>query len=91
MVSHDQLFKDFLREFFREFLELFYPPIAARLDFARVTLLDKEFFTDLPQGDKRTADLVAEAFTLDGQPETILLRVEIEGEWGSDFSARMDE
>ncbi len=48
MVSHDQLFKDFLREFFREFLELFYPPIAARLDFARVTLLDKEFFTDLP-------------------------------------------
>ncbi len=90
-MSHDQLFKDFLREFFREFMELFYPHIAARLDFSRTTLYDKELFTDLPQGRQREADVVAEVYTLDGEPETILLHVEIEGEWGRDFSARMDE
>ena len=90
-MSHDQLFKDFLREFFREFLELFFPHIAARLDFERVTFLDKETFTDAPEGDKRTADLAAEVYTQDGEPETIVLHTEIEGEWGSAFAARMDE
>jgi len=30
-VSHDQRFKEFLREFFQEFLELFYPDVEARL------------------------------------------------------------
>ena len=32
-MRHDQFFKDFFRTFFRDFLDLFYPDIAARLDF----------------------------------------------------------
>ncbi len=59
-MAQDQLFKDLLRTFFREFLELFFPDVAARLDFSRVRFLDKEAFTDLPDGSRREADLVAQ-------------------------------
>ena len=45
----------------------------------------------MPTGEKRTADLLAEAYTLAGSPETVLMHVEIEGEWRNDFAARMDE
>ena len=40
-MGHDQLFKEFLREFFQDFLELFYPETAARLDFETLRFLDK--------------------------------------------------
>jgi hypothetical protein len=58
-----------LRAFFREFLELFFPEVAARLDFTRVTFLDKEVFTDVPEGSRRELDLVAQVYTQDGAPE----------------------
>jgi hypothetical protein len=70
-TPHDQLFKELLRVFFREFLELFFPEVAARLDFARVVFLDKEVFTDVPEGSRRELDLVAQVYTQDGTPELI--------------------
>ncbi|MCS6861518.1 MAG: DUF4351 domain-containing protein [Abditibacteriales bacterium] len=79
-IAHDQLFKDLLRAFFREFLELFFPDAAAQLDFSTVTFLDKEVFTDLPTGRQRTLDLVAQVRTLDGRRELVLVHVEVESQ-----------
>jgi hypothetical protein len=79
-TSHDQLFKDLLRAFFREFMELFFPDVAARLDFSTVTFLDKEVFTDVPQGRQRTLDLVAQVQTLDGKRELVLIHTEVESQ-----------
>jgi hypothetical protein len=90
-VPQDQLFKDLLREFFREFLELFYPDVAAHLDFTRVTFLDKETFTDLPEGSQRTADLVARVYSVEGEPELILVHVEVESQRRGEFPYRMWE
>ena len=90
-MSHDQLFKELLQEFFREFLELFFSRVAARLDFSRVTFLDKELFTDSPEGDLREADLIAQVYTLDGQPEVVLIHVEVERQRRNTFSARMHD
>lgn len=59
-MSHDQTFKELLRAFFEEFLTLFYPEVAKQLDFSRVRFLDKETFTDVPEGKQRESDLVAE-------------------------------
>ena len=70
-MPQDQLFKELIQEFFREFMELFYPDIAARLDFGTVSFLDKERFTDLPEGVRREADLVAQVQTKTGEPELI--------------------
>ena len=77
-VARDQLFKELLRAFFREFMELFFPEVAARLDFARVTFLDRELFTDLPEGDVREPDLVAQTYTQDGSPELALIHAEVQ-------------
>ncbi len=90
-MDHDQVFKELLGAFFREFMELFFPNIAARLDFGRVTFLDKETFTDLPHGMQREADLVAQVYTLDGQPEIILTHIEVEVRRRSAFPKRMFE
>ena len=90
-MQYDQLFKELLHAFFREFLELFYPDIAVRLDFNRVTFLDKELFTDLPEGRQREPDVVAQVYTLEGAPELILLHVEIQSKRDREFSYRMFE
>jgi hypothetical protein len=57
MADHDQRFKTLRREFFVEFLRLFYPAWAARFDLTRLEWLDKEVFTDPPQGQRREVDL----------------------------------
>jgi len=73
-MAHDQLFKDLLQAFFREFMELFFPDAAARLDFSSVVFLDKEVFTDVPEGAVREADVVARVQTITGETEVILVR-----------------
>ncbi len=90
-MGHDQFFKDFFRTFFRDFLELFYPDISAELDFGTVRFADKEVFTDFPEGSMRTADVVAELQTSDGVDKLVLVHIEVELNWGSDFGERMYE
>ena len=90
-VRFDQLFKEAIKCFFREFMELFFAEIARRLDFSRVTFLDKEGFTDLPKGRQRTVDLLVQVYTLDGNPEIILVHFEIESRRRSVFPPRMFE
>jgi hypothetical protein len=65
--------------------------VAARLDFSRVTFLDKEMFTDVPEGSQRELDLVAEVYTLDGEPELVYLHLEVEAERRRTFPHRMFE
>jgi hypothetical protein len=55
MADHDQRLKALLRELFDEFLRLFFPNWADRFDFTGVEWLDKEVFTDPPQGDEQAA------------------------------------
>jgi hypothetical protein len=83
MAEHDQRFKTLLREFFPEFLNLFFPEQAARLDLTNLEWLDKEVFPDPPQGDVLVLDLVARVRRLptseDAGGETVaLVHVEVE-------------
>lgn len=90
-MDHDQRFKHLLREFFREFMELFFPDRAVRLDFSAVEWLDKELFTDPPQGEKKVLDLVAKVPTRppgDAGEQIILIHVEVESE---DCTTSLDE
>jgi hypothetical protein len=88
-MAHDQLFKEFLREFFQDFLELFYPDAASRLDFRTLKFLDKELFTDFPEGSMREADVVAQIQTHEGEPELILVHIEVQSRPEKDFEQRM--
>lgn len=89
-TSHDQVFKTVIREFFKEFMELFLPAEAKRIDFRKVEFLDKEHFTDLVKGRKRVLDLVAKVGLLAGGEEFVLVHIEFESSRpGLDFAERM--
>ncbi|MEI3614071.1 Rpn family recombination-promoting nuclease/putative transposase [Pseudogracilibacillus sp. SO30301A] len=59
-TKHDQLFKQLIRTFFKEFLEAFFPEIHEQVDFQFVKFLSEEVFTDLIDGEKRQLDIVVE-------------------------------
>ena len=90
-MSHDQRFKEFLREFFQVFLKLFYPDVEARLQFQDIEFPETEMFIDFPDGERREADVVAKLETFDGSPELVLIHVEIQSRPERDFEARMFE
>jgi predicted transposase YdaD len=77
-VSHDQLFKDVLRAFFPQFLQIFFPDIAASIDLDGVSFRESEIFTDVPEGERRTADMVAEVHS-QGSEALVLLHTEFQG------------
>jgi hypothetical protein len=87
--GHDQLFKQLLQAFFADFLRLFDPETAARLDLDTITFVNPEVFTDFPQGERRTADIVVQVRTRDGDTELILIHVEVQRKREPDFPWRM--
>src|SRR5260221_2841540 len=92
LMSHDQVFKELLRAFLREFLLLFLPEVAEQIDFEHVRFLEPEVFTDLPKGRRRTADLVTEIMAADGAgPRIVLIHIEIQGKKDRNFPRRMYE
>jgi hypothetical protein len=91
MAAHDQLFKELFRAFLPEFRRLFYPRIARRLDFTEPEFVDKEVFTDIPEGSQREADLVVKVRTRSGEPRLILIHIEVESSRRGTFPQRMFE
>ena len=74
-IDHDALFKQLLPPFFRPFLALFLPDVAAQLTADDLLFLDKETFADLLDPDRREADFVVQA-KLHAQPTTFIIHLE---------------
>ena len=87
--SHDQLFKDLLRNFFDQLIELMVPDLAPELDFEQVEFLEQEFFSDIPAGERSMADLVAKVPTQSGKPNLVLLHGEIERQFRRKTAERL--
>jgi hypothetical protein len=60
-TSHDHLFKEVLGQFFSEFIDLFFPDIAAFLDRDSIQFEPLEVFPDLLKGKANTTDLIVKA------------------------------
>ena len=58
-MDHDQRFKTLIRQFFADFLLLFFAEWAASLDLNKVEWLDTELFPDPPEGTRHALDLLA--------------------------------
>ena len=58
--DHDQRFKEAVRTFFAEFLELAVPSLAPQIDATRVRWVEQETLVDPPDGARHVMDLVAE-------------------------------
>ena len=85
MIDHDQLFKELLTTFFGDFLDLFFPELAADLDRQNIAFLDKELFTDSIGGESLEADLVVRA-RFRGQESFFLIHLEHQAQPQSGFT-----
>ncbi|GMR24276.1 MAG: hypothetical protein BMS9Abin37_2798 [Acidobacteriota bacterium] len=90
-MGHDQRFKEFLHAFLQEFLKLFYPHVEKRLEFGNFEFFDTEVFTELRDGSRREADVVAKHRTRDGEPELVLIHIEVQARTEPDVPERMFE
>ena len=90
-IDHDQIFKNLLKNFFREFMELFFRDEAEAIDFRRISFLDKEYFTDTSGGKRKQLDLVVRAGLKGGGEEYILIHTEFESSRDMNFPKRMYE
>lgn len=88
-MDHDQFFKKLLTRFFDDFVRIVAPELAADLRLDQVTFLDSEGFTDFRDGSRRLLDLVAQVETLGGEPEIVLVHVEIEARARKTMEVRM--
>lgn len=86
--DHDRLFKELLRVFFIEFLDLFLPSVRKYVQPDSVAFLDKEIFTDVTSGERHEADLVAQV-RFSGQASCFLIHVENQAQARTGFGERM--
>ena len=83
-MSHDERFKVLLREFLREFFELFFPDLIGQLDFANAVWLQQELIADPPTLEKRTIDLLVQIPLLPAAgaaappPQVVYIHIEVE-------------
>jgi len=87
-VDHDRLFKQLVRTFFAEFLELFFPDVPGYVEPGSLEFLDKEVFTDLASGSRHEVDLLAKC-RFRSETAYFLIHVETQASAQADFAARM--
>ena len=88
-MDHDRLFKELLTEFFFDFLELFFPNLAARIDRSRPPeVLDKESFGEPLVDSRPEMDLVARLRLTEGEA-CFLVHLEHEGQNRGGLPVRM--
>jgi Domain of unknown function (DUF4351) len=87
-TNHDQLFKQVLGEFFPEFIELFFPQVAAYLDRDSIEFLPLELFANLVSGDAFETDLIVKV-RFRGQASYFIIHVEHQGKFGKGFDKRV--
>ena len=88
---HDRLFKEFLQRFLPDFLWIFFPAEAERLNFDTLQFLDKELIINFAGQELRITDIVAEVATWEGIAETIIIHLEVEGRDKVALPQRMSE
>lgn len=88
---HDRLFKEFLQRFLPSFLRAFLPREAAQLNFDTLEFRKQELIVNFPQQMLRITDTVAEVRTLAGEPEVIIVHVEVEARYKEQLAQRMFE
>ena len=85
----DQFMKEFAVNFIEYVIQLFFPCLARRLDFARKKDLNKQLYTDSPQGAERFVDVLLEVGVKGPPPEVVLVHSESQQSKRFDFPARM--
>ncbi|MCG0278435.1 MAG: Rpn family recombination-promoting nuclease/putative transposase, partial [Thermanaeromonas sp.] len=74
-IDHDAIFKELITNFFKEFMELFFPEAHALIDYSELTFLSQEIITDITAGEKHYVDILA-SVKIKGEEGYVLIHVE---------------
>ena len=85
----DQFMKEVAVNFIVFVMDLFFPYLAQRLDFARKKDLNKQLYTNAPKGAERFIDVLLEVGFKEPPPEFLLMHIESQQQKRFDFPARM--
>lgn len=91
-TDYDSLWKEVIESFFPRFLEFFFPDAYAVIDWGRgYEFLDTELQQLEPDAEigKRLVDKVAKVWLLNGEEAWVLVHVEVQGQYDSEFAQRM--
>lgn len=87
-IDHDGLYKELLRVFFREFMELFFVEAAEQIDFAHVEFLSEEVVVDIAGGVRKRLDILVKT-RLKGEEMFILVHTEPQSYYEKEYPERM--
>ncbi|KYC39543.1 transposase [Scytonema hofmannii PCC 7110] len=91
-TDYDNPWKEVIERFFPRFLEFFFPDAYAVIDWTRPPeFLDTELQQLEPDAEigKRLVDKVAKVWLVDGEKAWILIHIEVQGQYDSQFTQRM--
>ncbi|MEZ4632921.1 MAG: DUF4351 domain-containing protein [Deinococcales bacterium] len=93
-IDHDKLFKELLKTFFGEFIELFFPDLATFMDMSTLKplSLDKDLVSNIFDGERFQTDLVMQAKFRRGAPHKnaqFLVHIEHQSTREANFPRRM--
>lgn len=78
MSVHDEFFKDLLEHFCADLVHLVVPKVAAELELEDPAPVKRELFTDYPHPVPRQVDIAWKVLTRTGEPELVVVHVEVE-------------
>lgn len=87
-TNHDQLHKELIQTFFKEFLEVFFPYVHEHLDFHAIKPISEEVYTDVLEGKTRRLDIVVET-KLKRQDVIVIIHIEPQSYLQTNFHERM--
>ncbi len=85
----DQYIKEIMVDFLPEMMALFFPELFDSLDFDSKKDLNRDLYTDSPEGEERFVDLLLEVRVKNPPPAFFLIHIESQQENRFDFPARM--
>jgi len=91
-ANYDTPWKEALQQYFEPFLSFFFPKVHALIDWGQPPeSLDKELEQILRQADsgERVADKLFKVWLLDGKITWVLIHVEVQSQYKSDFAQRV--
>ncbi len=92
MTDYDSPWKTTIEFFFEDFLAFFYPQAHVGIDWSKgYEFLDKELEKVVRDAElgRRYVDKLVRVWSQEGEPEFVLIHVEVQGQQDSDFAQRM--
>ncbi|WP_254507723.1 hypothetical protein [Anatilimnocola floriformis] len=92
MVDFDSPWKEALDGYLQSFIALFFPVMHDEIDWSRgYETLDKELQQITPDAEdgRRYVDKLVQVWRLSGEPEWVLIHVEVQGQEEAAFAQRM--